>query len=180
MEVEVLILKIKENKFSEKQLINLYNNACAREGIDESDKAMLTRAIEKNTRLRFPRAAKRIFGAKESLASQKLESLCTQLEMEFDLTNNTLKNGVKAGGRMISGEYYIDVYASYKNREKHGASIALTQRNIDAELEVTVRRYRTHSENSGDMERQIHTMDGFDSCATIYRDYLAEIIADGI
>ncbi len=77
---------------------------------------------------------------------------------------------------MISGEYYIDVYVSYKNTENQGAVIALTQANIDAELEVTVKRYSTHNENSGDIEKRTDTMDAFESCAKAYDEYLAEII----
>lgn len=176
MKTEDLIKRIEEDKFNEKQLINLYNNACSKPDIDEVEKESLIEAIEKNTRLRFPRAAKRIFGAKESVASQKLESLYIKLSKKYDLTHNRLKNGVKVGGRMISGEYYIDVYVSYKNFENQGAAIALTQANIDAELEVTVTRYSTHNENSGEIEKRTDTMDAFESCAKIYDDYLAEII----
>lgn len=131
MKTEDLIKRIEEDKFNEKQLINLYNNACSKPDIDEVEKESLIEAIEKNTRLRFPRAAKRIFGAKESVASQKLESLYIKLSKKYDLTHNRLKNGVKVGGRMISGEYYIDVYVSYKNFENQGAAIALTQANIE-------------------------------------------------
>ncbi len=73
MKIEDLIKRIEADKFNEKQLINLYNNACSQREIDEAEKELLIDAIEKNTRLRFPRAAKRIFGAKESVASQRLE-----------------------------------------------------------------------------------------------------------
>jgi hypothetical protein len=176
MKIEDLIKRIEADKFNEKQLINLYNNACSQREIDEAEKELLIDAIEKNTRLRFPRAAKRIFGAKESVASQRLESLYVTLGKKYDFTNNRLKNGVKAGGRMISGEFFIDVYVSYKNTENQGAAIALTQANIDAELEVTVKRYSTHNENSGDVEIRTDTMDAFESCAKAYDEYLAEII----
>ncbi|ANN28307.1 TPA: hypothetical protein RQK39_003528 [Vibrio vulnificus] len=176
MKIEDLIKKIEEDKFNEKQLINLYNNAFSKQEIDEAEKESLIEAIEKNTRLRFPRAAKRIFGAKESVASQKHESLYVKLASKYDFTRNRLKNGVKAGGRMISGEYYIDVYLSYKNFQNQGAAIALTQENIDAELEVTVKRYCTHNENSGEIKKRTDTMDAFESCANTYDEYLSEVI----
>ncbi|WP_244882226.1 hypothetical protein [Vibrio scophthalmi] len=65
---------------------------------------------------------------------------------------------------------------SYKNISNHGAVIALTQESIDTELNVTVKRYCTHSDDSGIIEINTTTMDEFDSCAQTYREYLAEVI----
>ncbi|WP_429030807.1 hypothetical protein [Aeromonas veronii] len=177
MKIEDLIKKISDNSYNEKQLINIYKNAISNTELNESDKKLVFNAIEKNTRLRFPKAAKRIFGAKESTATKKLEALNSMLEKEFNLTRNRLKNGVKAGGYMISGQFYIDVYMSYKNDANHAAAIGLTQLDIDAELEVTVKRYTTYGENPGIIESCTTTMDNFEACANTYRAHLAKIIA---
>ncbi len=75
MTIEELVERIEANRYDEKQLINLYNNANANNELSEEDKENLIEAIEKNTRLRFPRAAKRIFGVKESVATEMLEKL---------------------------------------------------------------------------------------------------------
>ena len=92
MNIQDLVQKIEADKYNEKQLINLYNNANNKKGLSEEDKEVLVEAIEKNTRLRFPRAAKRIFGAKESVANTILEKLHQTLSQSIDFTSNKLKN----------------------------------------------------------------------------------------
>ena len=176
MEIKDLIKNIQEDKYTEKQLINLYNNAIAKKGLDELEKELLIEAIEKNTRVRFPRAAKRIFGAKGSVASEKLAAFYNELAKEFDLVGNKLKNGVKAGGDMISGKKYIDFYISYKNSANQGIYMALLQNTVDDELETVVTHYQTHSVDAGNLNRHAGTMDSFDELADQFKAYLAEII----
>lgn len=176
MQISNLITKIESNLFSEKELINLFNNATLNKKINEEDKARLIISIEKNTRLRFPKSAKRIFGAKESFAESKLETLYQDLCKEFNLSNNRLKNGVKTGGLMISGESYINVYMSYRNIENHGVAITLTQPDIESELTVTVKRYKTYGSDSGTINIHESEMDDFDNCAQIYKAYIQELI----
>ncbi len=176
MQISNLITKIENNVFSEKELINLFNNAISNNKISEEDKALLIFSIEKNTRLRFPKSAKRIFGAKESFAESKLDKLYQDLCKEFNLSNNQLKNGVKTGGLMISGEFYIDVYMSYKNIENHGVAITLTQPDIESELTVTVKRYKTYGSDSGTINMHESNMDDFDNSAQVYKAYIQELI----
>jgi len=176
MNIQDLVQKIESDKYSEKQLINLYNNANNKKDLSEEDKEILIEAIEKNTRLRFPRAAKRIFGAKESVANTILEKLHQTLSQSTDFSSNKLKNGVKTGGRMISGEFYIDVYMSFKNSDNQGAYISLTQQTIDDELIVTVGRYSTHNADSGVKNESKGGIDSFEEYAIIYQNHLGELI----
>ncbi|MDT0605043.1 hypothetical protein [Thalassotalea castellviae] len=178
MNIQDLVQKIESDKYSEKQLINLYNNANNKKDLSEEDKEILVEAIENNTRLRFPRAAKRIFGAKESVANTILEKLHQTLSQSqsINFTSNKLKNGVKTGGRMISGEFYIDVYMSFKNSENQGAYISLTQKTIDDELIVTVGRYSTHNPDSGVKNESKGGIDSFEDYAIIYQNHLGELI----
>ena len=176
MNIQNYVQKIEANKYTEKELINLYNNANTKVDLKEEDREFLIFAIEKNTRLRFPRAAKRIFGAKESVANKILEKLQTKLAEQLDLKKNKLKSGVKTGGRMITGEYYIDVYMSYKNVENNGAFISLTQPTLDDELQVTVGQYSTHNEDSGVKEELIGGIDCFDEYSEKYQRYLVQLI----
>ena len=175
MDIQDVIENIESNKYNEKKLIVLYGNINKKEGLSEEDKEVLIEAIEKNTRLRFPRAAKRIFGSKETIASTILEKLDQKLIQSIDYTSNKLKNGVKIGGQMISGEFYIDVYMSFKNSDNQGASISLTQKTIDDELVVTVRRYSTHNPDSGVKDEKKGGIDSFDYYAKIYQSHLDEI-----
>ncbi len=176
MNIQELVHRIQEDKYNEKQLINLYNNANNKQSLNEEDKEILVEAIEKNTRLRFPRAAKKIFGAKESLANTMLEKLHQTLLQSIDFTSNKLKTGVKTGGLMISGEFYIDVYMSFKNSDNQGAYISLTQKTIDDELIVTVGRYSTHNPGSAVRNESKGGIDSFDEYANIYKKHLSDLI----
>jgi hypothetical protein len=176
MTIEELVERIEANRYDEKQLINLYNNANANNELSEEDKENLIEAIEKNTRLRFPRAAKRIFGAKESVATEMLEKLYSKISASYDLTANRLKNGVKTGGLMISGKLYIEVYISYKNADNQGVFLSLTQDTVDDELVVIVRRYSTHKPESGVKWEKTGGIDRFDEFSNVYEEYLKEIL----
>ena len=69
-ELEVqLIESVSAGKLSEKELINLYNNATAR------GSSVVADAVVRQMRIDFPRAAKRMFGAKESAADKKGDAL---------------------------------------------------------------------------------------------------------
>ncbi len=176
MNIQELIQKIESDKYNEKEMINLYNNANNQQGLSEEDKEDLIEAIEKNTRLRFPRAAKRIFGAKESVANTMLEKLHKTLSQSVDFISNKLKDGVKTGGLMMTNKLYIELYMSFKNSENQGAYISLTQKTIDDELIVTVGRYSTHNPDSGVIKEDKSGLDSFDDYAIIYKNYLGELI----
>ncbi|MFM5099082.1 hypothetical protein ACEUBD_15005 [Aeromonas veronii] len=108
MQISNLITKIENNVFSEKELINLFNNATSNNKISEEDKALLIFSIEKNTRLRFPKSAKRIFGAKESFAESKLDKLYQDLCKEFNLRRvriSTLHNETEKFSLLNSNAY---------------------------------------------------------------------------
>lgn len=176
MSIDDLIAKIEAGRFDESGLINLYNNANKKHDLDEMDKERLVDAIEKNTRLRFPKAAKRIFGAKGSVASNKLGELYDSIIKDLDLSGNQVKNGVKVGGDMIGGRAYICYYMSFKNADNQATGICLFQSSIDTELEVSVTRYSTNNPGTIEHERHVNDMSDFDSMATMYRDYLKELV----
>ena len=89
MDIQDVIKNIESNKYNEKKLIVLYGNINKKEGLSEEDKEVLIEAIEKNTRLRFPRAAKRIFGLRKLLLIQYWKSLIKNLSnlLIIPLTN---------------------------------------------------------------------------------------------
>lgn len=85
----------------------------------------------------------RIFGAKESDARTRLEEVFAKLEATHDLTANRVKNAVKTGGEMISGQKHIDVYISYKNKSNFGAFLGLIQDDAASEMKARVGYYKT-------------------------------------
>jgi hypothetical protein len=165
-----LIEDIYNGKFSEAELINLYRNASVR-GV-----SAVMEAVKVKMRADFPRAANRMFGAKESEAVAILEKVFHDLSGTLDFTKNRLKNGVKAGGHMLSGEKYIDVYMSFKNASGVGVFLGLVQDSPDSELIATVGYYKTGSDGFRDVKTfQMHD---FEKAVEIYRNELSKVMTD--
>lgn len=174
MDIDKLIGNIP--KYSEKELIALYNNAINNDRVSDVDKERVIAEIELQTRLRFPRSAKRLFGAKEKKARAILEAFYDAISEKFDFSNNVLKNGVKTGGCMLSGEYHVNLYMSYKNSENFGAAISLDQKTADSELLSEVRLYRTNCAEVGNIERREFSLDDFDAAKALYEKYLDQVV----
>lgn len=130
-----LIERIRSGKFSERELINLWQNAETR-GV-----TAVMNAVKIQMRADFPRTANRMFGAKESEAKALLEEVFCKLAAAHNLSGNRLKNGVKAGGDMISGQKFVDVYLSYRNASGVGAILILAQDDPASELTAKVGYY---------------------------------------
>ncbi len=163
-----LIDKVKSGRFSEQELINLYRNA------EERDAVEVLEAIKLHMRAKFPRAANRIFGAKQTDAQIKLEGVLARLSEKFDLAKNRVGSRVKAGGEMLSGNLYLDLYISYKNENQDGAALALTQDSVDSELVVNVQRYKT-GQGAFRTEKKF-TMDDFPLAEAEYEEHLKGIL----
>ncbi len=136
-----IIERIRAGSYSERELINLWNNA------SERGNAAVADAVRRRMRADFPRAANRMFGAKENEAMALLEDAWARLNGEFELGANRVRNGVKAGGTMLSGERHIDLYISYKTDAGVGVFLSLTQDDADAELVATVAKYKSRDES---------------------------------
>jgi hypothetical protein len=66
--IEALMERIRDGKYGEKELANLYDNAV------ERDLPQVMEAVEAKMRADFPRAATRKFGAKKSKADEKAQA----------------------------------------------------------------------------------------------------------
>lgn len=164
-----LIESIRSGKYSERELINLYKNATTRNA------TAVMEAVKIKMRADFPRAANRMFGAKENEANALLEDVFRKLSVAHDLTKNRLKNGVKAGGEMISGQKYIDVYISYKNSQGVGASLGLIQDDPESELTARVGYYKTGDGSFRDVEEfQMHD---FERAVEAYKVRLSKVLS---
>ncbi|MBZ0133456.1 MAG: hypothetical protein K8F53_12655 [Rhodocyclaceae bacterium] len=164
-----LIESVCSGKFSERELINLYKNAATRNATAVMD------AVKIQMRADFPRAANRMFGAKESEANALLEDIFRKLAAAHDFTANRLKNGVKAGGEMISGKKHIDVYISYKNGKGFGAVLGLVQDDPESELTARVGYYKTG--NGGFREAQVFQMHDFTQAVEAYKAQLSKVLS---
>lgn len=164
-----LIDGIRTGKYSERELINLYRNAATKNA------TAIMEAVKIKMRADFPRAANRMFGAKESEANALLEDVFRKLVAAYNLTGNRLRNGVKAGGDMISGKKHIDVYISYKNGSGLGAVLGLIQDNPESELIARVWYYKTgHGNFRDEQEFQMHD---FEQAVDAYKAQLSKVLA---
>ena len=119
-DIPKLVQSIESGKYDDKQLVNLYRNTEKYDSITEEDRELVMEAVETELRKTYPRKAKAKFGPVDARPREVLEELYASVSNRFDLSKNTLKNGVKTGGAMISGDGYIDLYISYKAKNKNG------------------------------------------------------------
>ncbi len=119
-DIPKLIQSIESGKYDDKELVNLYRNTEKYDSITEQDREQIMEAVETELRKSYPRKAKAKFGPVDARPREYLEELYNSVSGKYDLTKNTLKNGIKTGGTMISGDGYIDLYISYKAKNKNG------------------------------------------------------------
>jgi len=74
-------------------------------------------------------------------AMQDLENIWKQASEKFDLSDNTLKSGVKVGGDITNGRQYIDLYISYKRKNRWNAGLAYHQKDKESGPKIIVKKY---------------------------------------
>jgi hypothetical protein len=134
--IQKLLTNIQAGRYDTNQLRALWNNIerAEAEKLTEEEKEELIVEIEKILRNNSPRTAVQIFGRRDEASKEILRKIILELELEFDFSDNILKNGVKVGGDMIGGRVYAQTYISYKNEDGHKAEICLHQDSVDSEI----------------------------------------------
>ena len=163
-----LIKKIKAGSFNEQELLNLYENSQGQHADD------VVAAVTLQLRERFTRTANRLFGVKQGEAQKALQAVLDSLAAKFDLSANKVGRGVKAGGDMIAGRKYLDVYISYKNAAGEAGLLSLFQDQASTELMVCVRTYRTGQEAS--VSERIRPVAELPQSVALYEERLQAIV----
>lgn len=122
-QIDLLLIRIAAEEDAN-SLRNIHANISRHAGLDDADRERLNEAVVNRLRVVSPKLAKSFGGPKDGPARAWLQTVFEQSAAMFDLSGNVLKNGVKTGGLMISGQAYLDVYLSYKNAA--GLNLALT------------------------------------------------------
>lgn len=164
-----IVSKVRSGKLTERELINLYKNATERDALD------VVEAIKLQMRNQFPRAARRLFGAKTAQAIAVLEDVLKKISVTIDLNGNAVKNGVKPGGHMLSGKMYVNVYASYRNSKGYGVFFSLDQDTAESELVAVVGEYKVGTDRYANQET--FTIDRIDEARERYEQLLLMRIA---
>ena len=175
---EVLEVKecIETEELSIKQLQNYYNNASKYSKITDYEKEFLIDVITKKMRIKHPRHANKILGGKSEKAKELLLKIFDLLKKEFDWSKNKVKSKVKAGGHMISGEYDVVWYISYKNVENYSTAFVYWQKTPESDpyLEVSYRRVGKDYEN--EREAKEFPVGAEEDALNLYRSFLSKTI----
>lgn len=139
--VNTHIRKIEAGAYDDAALIKLYRNIDRQPALLYEDRERLVGAIESHLRVSFPRAAKKLFGPKDTEAREQLNRIWLQSTAGLDLTGNKHKNGVKTGGDMMTGEKHVDVYISYKNSASQTVHLSIVQETPADPYIATLARY---------------------------------------
>ena len=176
VDITRLLNVIKRGELSQAQLQTQYKNVVSYPDLSESDLELFVSALEDQLRIRFPAAAKKIFGAKDAGAREILLNIDKKIKQQHDLSKNRLKDGVKTGGDMISGRKYLSVYISYKNSSNFGASFVLEQDTLDSELTAVINKYKTGGKDKGTIEKRTFGIDAIEEAKKLYRTFISDII----
>jgi hypothetical protein len=168
---EQLIENIRSGKYSEQELISLYNNA------EKLNATTIMEEVKIRMRIDFPRAANRMFGARQNVANAILEEIFNKLATSYDFTGNRVENRVKTGGEVMAGKKHIDAYISYKNDKGFAAFLGLIQDDPASELKARVIYYKTGKDAF--QEEQVFQMHDIEQAVAAYKTLLSKVLAGG-
>jgi hypothetical protein len=174
--LDKIINKIVSHEYNFQELKNLYSNAIRLPDIPEEDLERLVEAIESEMRVNYSAKAVQIFGHRDEEGRKRLEKLYADIVGEFDLSKNTVKNGLKTGGLMISGIYHVDIYFSYKNAEKWNVSLNWLQEKIEDKPIVRVRLYQGGENNPDGRIVQVFEVTELPQALATYQEILRSLI----
>ena len=168
---------IETKELSKTELINFFNNINNSTKITDYEREVLTEAVEKKMRIKFPKSAKAILGGKSAKAQELLEEIFSVLKKEFDWSNNKVKTKVKVGGKMISGEWFVDWYISYKNNDDYSTGFGYIQKKPEEDpfLSINYGRVGKKYENESKEEKSF-PVELKDDALNLYRNFLTKTI----
>lgn len=122
------------------------------------------------------RTANKLYGPKEDNAKQKLNQIYSNLIQKYDFSANQVGNGIKAGGDMIAGRVYIDVYFSYKNKAKWHSTFAWIQDDDEQAPYFKVAIYQNSREDASLVDTCFQLQEEEQAIA-LYKQHLDRLIA---
>ena len=176
----VRILNLIKNKdYNKKELHTFYeniNNEYSKGKITDYEFEILIQDLEQRVRITQPRLSKVLFGPKDEPVRKLLREFLEELKITFDFSNNNVGSHVKTGGSMINGTKYIDVYISYKNKDKWHCSFAYVQDQVDSNPYIMTRKYQGGMMNKESVFEIIYEIENIDKAKLVFIENLEEII----
>ena len=170
---------IKNKEYNKKELHSFYeniNNEYKKGKITDYEFEILIQHLEQRVRITQPRLSKVLFGPKDEPVRKLLKEFLEELKVDFDFSNNKVGSHVKTGGFMINGTKYIDVYISYKNKDKWHCSFAYVQDQVDSNPYIMTRKYQGGMMNKESVSEIIHEIENIDKAKLVFTENLEEII----
>ena len=171
---------IKNKEYNKKELQSFYeniNNEYSKGKITDFEFEILIQELEKRVRITQPRLSKTLFGPKDDKVRTLLREFLDELKVTFDFSNNYVGSHVKTGGSMINGTKYIDVYISYKNKDKWHCSFAYLQDQANSNLYIMVRKYEGGMMNKESVSQSNYEIEDIEKAKLVFIENLEEIIA---
>ncbi len=173
--IEKMIQILKDSDKTEYQLLNMYEKLQSVELEYPELYQEAVALIEFQLRDRFPRAAKRVFGAKNSKVCDMLEGLLKDLSNKYDLSTNELGSHVKTGGHSIKGSYYLQNYISYRSAEKQKVEFLMEQHTLESELIIQVTRNTVFSKGADNMLQRMFNMSEWDQAVSLFNQQFEDV-----
>lgn len=167
---------IEKGDLTRQGLRNFYDNATRDPNLTEAERKAVISALEPRIRVTSPTDARAMFGPKDAEARALLSQINDALEVEFDLSGNTVGSGVKTGGDMISGAFHVVVYISYKGADRRHAGLAVVQRAPDADPILIVSLYQTGRNPTVPEMREEYPIDAVAEAVDRHRTNLRQIL----
>lgn len=176
----VRILNLIKNKdYNKKELHTYYeniNNEHSKGKITDYEFEILIQELEQRVRITQPGLSKVLFGPKDEKVRMSLGEFLEELKLSFDFSKNNVRSHVKTGGLMINGTKYIDVYISYKNKDKWHCSFSYVQDQSNTDLYIMTRKYQGGIMNKETVSEMNYEIEDIDKAKLKFIDNLKEII----
>lgn len=176
--VENVLRVIDKKDFTQKELAVFFNNVVNDKKVSEEEREIIIEALSKKIKSSAPRLAKKMFGPKDSIGREFLQTLYDIFEQVggYDFSKNCVGKGVKTGGDMISGKAYVDLYLSYKNKDKWHTGIAYNQKTVNDDPKIIVKIYQGGESNLVGKECDEFDMADEEKAIELFKGYLDKII----
>ena len=173
------VLSIIESKeFTQKELVVFFKNVVNDTRVSEEEREIIIEALSIKIKANAPRLAKKMFGPKDTAGREFLQTIYDIFEQVggYDFSQNCVGKGVKTGGDMISGKAYVDLYFSYKNKDKWHAGISYNQKTAKDEPKFIVKIYQGGESNLVGKEWNEFDMADEEKAVMLFKGYLDRII----
>jgi len=174
-DISSILAVIQSGNKSVDELTNLFQNVSKSDALSEMQREDVVEEIEKTVRLINSSKANKLFGPKNRVTKQKLQSFHERLRSKYDLSGNRHKNGVKLGGNVMRGEAHIYDYLSYKNADNLVCHISFFQKNIESE--TIIRVWCCDVSEQSDVSKRIEFDENkFDEAKILYEGHLKAVL----